>query len=203
MSVSILEYNVLCTCIEHVSVCWNVLPTAGVIFFFNAGCNLLRNCHGFVDEITTIILSCFFFSFIHFHPDKKNCNFIWFIQRVQSVRRHNAHSDNQYFPDSPYHPPNILKMKLERLILYAVQRASRKLNENVNERCCVSPKLHRGVFVVLNLYNSVFVAIHRYSMTPRSNFDYLWPSLIHKVSGQCDDTRWGGWIHRRFLIIPP
>ncbi len=58
----------------------------------------------------------------------------------------------------------------------------------------------QDVFAVLNLYNLVFVAIHRYSMTPRASL-YLWPSLIHKVSRKCDDRRWGGWIHWLFLNI--
>lgn len=171
------------------------------------GCNLLRNFHSFAWWNNHYHSLVFLFLFILLsHPDKKNCNLIWFIQRVQSVRRHNTRSDNQYFPGSPSHPHNILKMKLERLILYAVLRANRKLNENVNECCFVSPKLHRDVFAVLNLYNLVFVAIHRYSMTPRASLDYLWPSLIHKVSRKCDDRRWGGWIHWLFWIywiIPP
>ncbi len=111
------------------------------LFYFMPGCNLLRNCHGFAWWNNHYHSLVFLFLFILLsHPDKKNCNFIWFIQRVQSVQRHNERSDNQYFPGSPSHPPNILKMKLERLILYAVLRANRKLNENVNERCFVSPK---------------------------------------------------------------
>lgn len=72
---------------------------------------------------------------------------------------------NQYFLVSRAHLPNILKMKLERLILYTVLQATRKLNENVNEDCFVSPKLRREVFAILDLYNLVFVAIHTYGVT--------------------------------------
>lgn len=72
---------------------------------------------------------------------------------------------NQYFLVSLAHLPNTLEMKLERLILYTVLQATRKLNENVNEDCFVSPKLRREVCAILNLCNLVFVAIHTYSVT--------------------------------------
>ncbi len=138
----ILDHSVSQSCLQHVEPAGTLHPPPGdlLIYFSCLAVICCVTVIVFLDEITTIILSSFFFSLFFFLTLIRKTAISFDSYKEFSLWRHNTRSDNQYFPGSPSHLHNILKMKLERLILYAVLRANRKLNENVNECCFVSPR---------------------------------------------------------------
>lgn len=70
---------------------------------------------------------------------------------------------------------NILEIELERLILYTVLQAKGKLNENVNEDCCVLCVFSLNLLycfeafaiVIWNLANFLFVTMNKFTERER------------------------------------